>query len=157
MDSGVGQDNNDFGASLRKESEIREMVLIIMNKIQFEAEKFETRTMPTPNMKGKEMIYWIRVTTSDKRLATDLKRFLDSPPKYIDLRVPSTFISAQTELESFRPLSPKLTSKQEPMKRDDQITEAVGSSQEEDSFRFEIVLRRTLSEATTRSTQSPYG
>jgi hypothetical protein len=133
------------------------MVLIILNKIQFEAEKFETRTMPMPDMKGKEMIYWIKVSTSDKRLATELERFLSSPPRYIDLRVPSTFISAQTELESFRPLTSRTASQQEATKGEDLVTESVQSSQEEASFRFEIVLRRTLSEASSRSSQSPYG
>src|ERR1700747_2757745 len=83
------------------------MVLIFLNNLQFEADKFETRTMPTPNMKGKEIIYWITLGTEDKRLATDLQRFLEGAPKFIDLRVPSAFISAKTELESYRVLPPK--------------------------------------------------
>src|ERR1700752_3556588 len=97
------------------------MVLIFLNSIQFEADKFETRTMPTPNMKGKEMIYWIKVSTDDKRLAQELQRFLDGAPKFIDLRVPSAFISVKTELESFRVFPPKsrdaLPAKQESKQR----------------------------------------
>src|SRR5208283_4276786 len=80
------------------------MVIIFLNNIQFEADRFETRTMPTPNMKGKEVIYWIKVSTDDKRLASDIQKFLESAPRFIELRVPSAFVSTKTELESFRVL-----------------------------------------------------
>ncbi len=56
--------------------------------------------MPTPNMKGKEMIYWIRVETQEKRLVTDLEYFLKGASQQIDLRVPSAFIAAKVELET---------------------------------------------------------
>lgn len=79
------------------------MVLVILNEVKFEATKFETRTMPTPDFKGKEMIYWIKVDTSDKRLVTDLQRFLDGSSQHINLRVPSAFIAARTELEGYKP------------------------------------------------------
>jgi hypothetical protein len=154
---GLGNDRQAFASVGTLQEEIPSVVLVFLNKLQFEAEKFETRTMPTPNMKGKEMIYWIRVSMADKRLATDLERFLRGASKYIDLRVPSTFISAQTELESYRVLAPRTTRKEEPLKTEDLVAEAVESSSDEDSFRFEIVLRRTLSETTSRPTQSPYG
>ncbi len=73
------------------------MVIIFLNNIQFEADRFETRTMPTPNMKGKEVIYWIKVSTEDKRLASDIQKFLESAPRFIELRVPNAFISTKTE------------------------------------------------------------
>ena len=64
-----------------------DLVLIFLNEIKFEASSFETRTMPTPDMKNKEMIYWIRVDTTDKRLVTDLQRFLGGSSQYIELKV----------------------------------------------------------------------
>ncbi len=133
------------------------MVLVFLNAMQFEAEKFETRTMPTPNMKGKEMIYWIRLDTKDRRLLTELQTFLKGASKSIDLKVPSTFISAQTELESYR-ISPIHTEVEESPLEDFQ-TEGSQTTEESDkgSFRVEIILRRTLSETTTKPAQSPYG
>jgi len=85
---------------------VSQMVLVFLGNLQFEASKFETRTMPTPTMKGKEMIYWIKVETSDRRLVTDLERFLNGSSQFIELRVPSSFIAARTELESYIPLPP---------------------------------------------------
>jgi hypothetical protein len=129
------------------------VVLIILNEIKFEASKFETRTMPTPDMKNKETIYWIQVETSDKRLVTDLQRFLGGSAQYIDLRVPSAFIGVRTELEGYKAQrqSPPLSSK-----------EAKGSIQQraqelEESYSIEIVLRRQLPETKTGQTQAPYG
>jgi hypothetical protein len=129
------------------------MVVIILNSIQFEAERFETRTMPTPTMKGKEVIYWIKVSTDDKRLASDIQKFLEGAPKFIELKVPSAFISTRTELEDFHVL---------PMKNTGQAIaprEKVGASSEasKDSFRLEIILRRTLPESAEKQSQSPYG
>ncbi len=149
------------------------MVLVLLNNFQFEAEKFETRTMPTPNMKGKEMIYWIRVSTGDKRLATELQRFLDGAPKFIDLKVPSAFIAAKTELESKQVFAPKdlsrddarqkgvVKAKAQPEK--DTVEEVANSdasteaSTANEQFRLEIVLRRTLSDTPEKQMQSPYG
>lgn len=133
------------------------MVLVFLNAMQFEAEKFETRTMPTPNMKGKEMIYWIRLDTKDRRLLTELQTFLKGASKSIDLKVPSTFISAQTELESYR-ISP-IHAEVEESPLEDFQTEGSQATEEGDkgSFRVEIILRRTLSETTTKPAQSPYG
>ncbi len=125
------------------------MVVILLNSIQFEAERFETRTMPTPNMKGKEVIYWIRVNTDDKRLATEIQKFLDGAPKFIDLKVPSAFISTRTELESVIPMREAIAQ-----------TEKVTTNSEEsskESYRLEIVLRRTLPETPEKQSQSPYG
>ncbi|GEM_PF-1399824 len=79
------------------------MVLVFLDSLRFEASRFETRTMPTPDLKGKEIIYWIKVETVDRRLAVDLHRFLKGAPKTIELRVPSAFIVAMTELETFWP------------------------------------------------------
>ena len=133
------------------------MVLIFLNTLQFEAEKFETRTMPTPNLKGKEMIYWIRVETKDRRLLTELQTFLKGASKSIDLKVPSTFISAQTELESYR-ISTIHNGVEEESSIEDIRTEGGETLQGEiESFRVEIILRRTLSETAAKPTQSPYG
>lgn len=133
------------------------MVLIFLNALQFEAEKFETRTMPTPNLKGKEMIYWIRVETKDRRLLTELQTFLKGASKSIDLKVPSTFISAQTELESYR-ISTIHNGVEEESSIEDIRTEGGETVQGEiESFRVEIILRRSLSETATKPTQSPYG
>ena len=74
------------------------MVLVFLGNLQFEAAKFETRTMPTPNMKVKEMIYWIRVESKDRRIVSDLENFLKSAPEHLDLRVPSAFMAASVEL-----------------------------------------------------------
>jgi len=150
------------------------MVLVLLNNFQFEAEKFETRTMPTPNMKGKEMIYWIRVSKYDKRLATELQGFLDGEPKFIDLKVPSAFIAAKTELESKQVFAPKDLSLSDDARQkgvvkakahgDKDTVEEVASpdapresSTATEQFRLEIVLRRTLSDTPEKQTQSPYG
>jgi hypothetical protein len=131
------------------------MVLVMLNEIRFEASKFESRTMPTPDMKGKEVIYWIKVETRDKRLATDLQRFLSGSAKYIDLRVPSAFIATKTELEDYRPQSSRSYSS---------TSEARSSSvqeqrerENEEKFQVEIILRRLLPDARTGLSQSPYG
>ncbi|MCL5067400.1 MAG: hypothetical protein M1368_03490 [Thaumarchaeota archaeon] len=135
------------------------MVLIFLNALQFEAEKFETRTMPTPNLKGKEMIYWIRVDTKDKRLLTELQTFLKGVSKFIDLKVPSTFISAQTELESYRISTIRDGTEEESTVEGVRAEggETVQGGGVVDSFRVEIILRRTLSETATKPAQSPYG
>ena len=138
-----------------------------MNNLQFEAEKFETRTMPTPNMKDKEMIYWIKVSTDDKRLASELQRFLEGAPKYIDLRVPSVFVSAKTELEDFRVFPPKEQGNTREVRKDDSKSLGGGSASSKEALasetrepvliRLEIVLRRTLPQSPEKQTQSPYG
>jgi hypothetical protein len=148
------------------------MVLIILNTIEFEAEKFETRTMPTPDMKSKEVIYWIRVNTTDKRLATDLQRFLDSTSQYIELHVPSAFIAVKTELESYWPggnvprgerrerniVAPIYT---EPKRIEADSDKSLDNSQlgqsSEERYLVEIVLRRALPESKNQQTQAPYG
>jgi len=124
-------------------------------------------------MKGKEMIYWIKVNTDDKRLATELQRFLDGAPKFIDLKVPSAFISAKTELESKQVFAPKDISQGDEsrqkelvktkIKQDKESNDIIdsesssASSQATEQFRLEIVLRRTLSDTPEKQTQSPYG
>jgi hypothetical protein len=130
------------------------MVLVIMNELKFEASKFETRTMPTPDMKGKEVIYWIKVETRDKRLATELHRFLTGSAQYIELRVPSAFIAAKTELEDYRPRSPSSTTAPS-----DSISGGRQEQREEkeETYVVEIILRRLLPEARTGHSQSPYG
>lgn len=141
------------------------MVWVKLNSFEFEAEKFETRTMPTPDMKGKEIIYWILIRTTDKRLATDLGRFMDGAPKFIDLRVPSALISAKTEIEAFRPLSPQGSASTDLGQSQRLKTSGVLSdnrSEEEqqnveDQWRFEIVLRSTLPTSSEKQTRSPYG
>ena len=151
------------------------MVLIFLNSIQFEAEKFETRTMPTPNMKGKEIIYWIKVGTDDKRLATDLQRFLEGAPKFIELKVPSAFVAVKTELESYRVFPAKQSdaipsreeSKQRAGKADKSDRETVsetvkagdseGPLESPEQTKMEILLRRTLPAVPEKQTQSPYG
>jgi hypothetical protein len=152
------------------------VVLIFLNSFQFEAEKFETRTMPTPNMKGKEIIYWIKVKTDDKRLATDLQRFLEGAPKFIELRVPSAFIAVKTELENLRVFPPKHTDAVPAREESNQGTvaksaraehETVSETLKQDSpeseeetdeqIRMEILLRRTLPAVPEKQTQSPYG
>ncbi|MGA2874564.1 MAG: hypothetical protein ABSE82_03400 [Nitrososphaerales archaeon] len=135
------------------------MVIIFLNNIQFEADRFETRTMPTPNLKGKEVIYWIKVSTNDKRLASDIQKFLESAPRFIELRVPSAFISTKTELESFRVL-PLRESKQTVTQKEELETTARDSAVESESkeeFRLEVLLRRTLPETPEKQSQSPYG
>jgi hypothetical protein len=124
-------------------------VVIILNSIQFEAERFETRTMPTPNMKGKEVIYWIKVNTGDKRLATEIQKFLDGAPKFIELKVPSAFISTRTELENVVPLREAIAQAES--------TESGSEQSSKESYRLEIVLRRTLPETPEKQSQSPYG
>ena len=149
------------------------MVLIFLNNIQFEADKFETRTMPTPNMKGKEIIYWITLGTDDKRLSSDLQRFLEGAPKFIDLRVPSAFISAKTDLESYRVFPPKAKDVVSPPREENKqragskkldretLSETVrnepAQSPAADQIRMEILLRRTLPAVPEKQTQSPYG
>ena len=133
------------------------MVLVLLGGIQFEAERFETRTMPTPDMKGKEVIYWIKVSTDDKRLASDLQKFLEGAPNLIDLKVPSAFVSTKTELETFRVL-PQKESKQALAQRGESESAADQSSDSNaDSFRLEVLLRRTLPETPQKQTQTPYG
>ena len=135
------------------------MVIIFLNNIQFEADRFETRTMPTPNLKGKEVIYWIKVSTNDKRLASDIQKFLEGAQRFIELRVPSAFISTKTELESFRVL-PLRDSKQTITQREELETTAKDSGDESESkeqFRLEVLLRRTLPETPEKQSQSPYG
>ena len=139
------------------------MVVIILGTLQFEAEKFESRTMPTPNMKGKEVIYWIKVVTKDKRLATDLQRFLEGAAHFIDLRVPSAFVSAKTELESFKmiPSNPiageSISGKIMKEKSKKSGGEESRGETEFEDIRLEIVLRRTHPETPAKLTQSPYG
>ena len=149
------------------------MVLIILNTIQFEAEKFETRTMPTPDMKSKEMIYWIRVDTTDKRLVSELQRFLEGASQHIELHVPSAFVAVKTELESYRAsnASSPSGSKEEPTSatvnlKSSSLNEKLPSGSPEaaqqqggveERFIVEIILRRPLTEAKGRQTQSPYG
>jgi hypothetical protein len=129
------------------------VVLIILNEIKFEANKFETRTMPTPDMKNKETIYWILVETSDKRLVTDLQRFLGGSSQYIDLRVPSAFIGVKTELESYRAQrgSEGISS------NGDSSSIQQRQEQYEERYLVEIVLRRQLPDTKTGQIQSPYG
>jgi hypothetical protein len=132
------------------------MVLVILNEIKFEASKFETRTMPTPDMKGKEVIYWIKVETRDKRLATELHRFLKGSSQYIELRVPSAFIVAKTELEEYRSHLPRNYSSSSSDPRSSALQEQQGESEEE-KFLIEIILRRLLPESKTGHNQTPYG
>ncbi|MGI0091755.1 MAG: hypothetical protein ACREBS_08600 [Nitrososphaerales archaeon] len=141
------------------------MVTIVLNNLQFEAEKFETRTMPTPNMKGKEVIYWIKMETGDKRLASNIQKFLEGASKFIDLRVPSAFIFARTELENFTILPSKPNSQVQRALAEEEDVGGFASEKEEgradsqvvDRIRLEILLRRTLPETPERQTQSPYG
>lgn len=133
------------------------MVVVLLNNIQFEAERFETRNMPTPDMKGKEVIYWIKVKTEDRRLASDLQRFLEGAPSFIELKVPSAFISTRTELETFRTF-PQGESKQALARQGESETGTFSTGVAEgDSFRLEILLRRTLPESGRKQSQSPYG
>jgi hypothetical protein len=141
------------------------VVVVILNNLQFEAERFETRTMPTPDMKGKEIIYWIKVGTQDKRLATELQRFLEGAPKFIDLRVPSAFVAARTELESYRIFPLNEATLQKKVSRRTDLDTGAGRSKENqenespdaDQTRLEIILRRTISQAAGKQTQTPYG
>lgn len=134
--------------------------------IKFDAERFETRTMPTPDLKSKEVIYWIRVDTPDKRLVTDLQRFLEGASQFIELHVPSAFIAVKTELESYRPSSrmafgervPPLDIKQKmPPEGNDNENSAEAQQSVEERFLIEIILRRVLPESRSGQTQSPYG
>ena len=148
-----------------------ELVTVFLNNLQFEAEKFETRTMPTPNMKGKEMIYWIKVGTEDKRLATELQRFLQGAPKFIDLRVPSVFVAVKTELEDLRVFPPKdsslvkdsITQQKDDTKSSSSLNKGsskeglANETREGGLIRIEILLRRTLPETPEKQTRSPYG
>jgi hypothetical protein len=143
------------------------MVWVRLNNFEFEAEKFETRTMPTPDLKSKEIIYWIKIATPDKRLATDLGRFMDSAPKFIELRVPSALIAAKTEVETFRKIPPKaapvgdLGQQNRRTKTGEVLSEKRNEDESEDDssnqWRFEIILRRTLPSTSEKQTQSPYG
>jgi hypothetical protein len=131
------------------------VVLIILNEIKFEATKFETRTMPTPDMKGKEMIYWIKVDTTDRRLVTELQRFLGGSSQYIELKVPSAFIGVRTELEAYK-------AQKDPERKTARIEEEKTSTIQEEQgveerYSVEIVLRRLLPETKTGQTQAPYG
>jgi len=140
------------------------MVWVRLNNFEFEAEKFETRTMPTPDLKGKEIIYWIKIATEDKRLATDLEHFMDGAPKFIELRVPSALIAAKTEIESFRKIPPKALPSGDVGRQakngevlSEKETDEKSDAETDDLRRFEIVLRRTLPSTSERQTQSPYG
>jgi hypothetical protein len=114
--------------------------------------------MPTPDMRNKETIYYILVQTSDKRLVTDLQRFLGGSSQHIDLRVPGAFISVKTELESYkaRRANPKQSNSR------NNRTSIVHENDEkeveyEEAYSVEILLRRQLPDARTGQTQSPYG
>jgi len=120
--------------------------------------------MPTPDMKGKEIIYWIMIKIQDKRLATDLGRFMDGAPKFIDLRVPSALIAAKTEVETFRKMPPKgLPSAEIQPGRQTKTGEVLSEKQSDEAsednyfWRFEIILRRALPNSSEKQTQSPYG
>ncbi|MDG6924120.1 MAG: hypothetical protein JRN67_12620 [Nitrososphaerota archaeon] len=110
--------------------------------------------MPTPNMKGKEVIYWIKLNTEDKRLASEVQKFLESAPRFIELRVPSAFISTKTELESFR-VVPRGTG--QTISKKEEIGEAEIGGEQLEQFRLEVLLRRTLPETPEKMPQSPYG
>ena len=148
------------------------MVLVFLGPLQFEAIRFETRTMPTPNMKGKEVIYWIRVETEDRQLATDLQRYLDGTSKAIELRVPSAFIAVKTELEEFIPpersravdSSRVLESRPEKTSRANGMVSEKNEEVSEDRkreqrkvFNMEFILRRTVQDRPAGQSQSPYG
>ncbi|MGI0078539.1 MAG: hypothetical protein ACRECH_02845 [Nitrososphaerales archaeon] len=143
------------------------MVLVILNTLKFEAEKFETRTMPTPDMKSKEVIYWIKVNTPDKRLVADLQRFLEGASQFVELHVPSAFIAVKTEIESYRPSGMMGVKRRERIPRIDMTSSAVEAKDHEDNegtkqrveekFLVEIILRRVLPESRSGQTQSPYG
>ena len=139
------------------------MVWVKLNNFEFEAEKFETRTMPTPDMKGKEVIYWIKIRTQDKRFATELTRFMDGAPKFIDLRVPSALVAVKTEVELFRDPSKNpvagedLAQQGQQTKIGEVLSEKRADEGSQNEWRFEIVLRRTLSNSSEKQTQSPYG
>ncbi len=134
------------------------MVLVFLDSVQFEADRFETRTMPTPNMKGKEVIYWIKASTDDKKVASEVQKFLERSPRYIELRVPSSFISTKTELESIR-VSPAKESSQTIAQKEEVVNTGKETTRTEskEHFSIEVVLRRTLPETPERQTQSPYG
>lgn len=134
------------------------MVLIILNEIKFEATKFETRTMPTPDMKGKEIIYWIKVDTTDRRLVTDLQRFLGGSAQYIELKVPSAFIGVRTELEGYKAQrDTEHTSSKREEEKEDKGTTIQQEEGLEERYSVEIVLRRQLPETKTGQMQAPYG
>ncbi len=148
------------------------MVIVDLGSIRFEAEKFESKIMPTPDLKGKEMIYWIRFDTEDKRMVADLRRYLDVPSKVVELKVPSLFVWAKAELEVCR-IEPRKNGEQDQNKnratgpsKEEPYTISARSrslesqdleSQELDNgaFTVEIVLRRAIPESPKR--QSPYG
>src|SRR5579875_1627930 len=140
------------------------MVLILLNTIKFEAERFETRTMPTPDMKAKEMIYWIKVNTTDKRLVTDLQRFLEGSSQFIELHVPSAFIAVRTELESYRASSSISSSSSNNQSGSsgginvdtNKSTQANQQQDVEERFFVEIILRRLLPEPKGGQIQAPY-
>jgi len=113
-------------------------------------------------MKGKEMIYWIRVETQEKRLATDLEHFLKGASQQIDLRVPSAFIAAKVELEN----SPSVYDESEnrnkgagesrPLEQLEKENK-LGKEGPDKTYVIEIILRRALPDQPTKQTQSPYG
>lgn len=134
----------------------RTLVLVILNELTFEATKFETRTMPTPDMKAKEMIYWIRVETTDRRLVTDLQRFLGGSAQFIQLKVPSAFISVQAELESHR--ASRLPNRVGPGHSSASSSQQEQQQQDTEArYSVEIILRRQIRESKTGQTQAPYG
>jgi hypothetical protein len=124
----------------------------MLNEMKFDATKFESRTMPTPDLKGKEVIYWIKVETNDKVLASDLQRFLGRSGRQIELRVPSAFVAARTELEEYRSNGLDNYS-QLPEAR----TNSLQEQRSESKFVLEIILRRLLPETRSGQIQSPYG
>jgi hypothetical protein len=141
------------------------MVWVKLGTFEFEAEKFETRTMPTPDLKGKEIIYWIKIVTEDKRFATDLSHFMEGAPRSVDLRVPGALISARTEIESFHKMAPRPLVPEETSQLNRQVKggEILSQNRPENDaaepvlWRFEIILRRTLPGSPEKQTQSPYG
>jgi hypothetical protein len=118
--------------------------------------------MPTPNMKGKEMIYWIKVETQEKRLVTDLEHFLKGASQQIDLRVPSAFVAAKVELETSSSVYDQSENKSEgrgesrPLEQLEKENR-VGKAVVDKTYVIEIVLRRTLPDQPTKQSQSPYG
>ena len=138
------------------------MVLVFLGSLQFEASKFETRTMPTPDMKGKEMIYWIRVESRDKKVVTNMEHFLKGASQQIDLRVPSAFIAAKVELENSPGVYVQTEKKNEggtdlrsleQLEKESNLSAAEGGK----TYVIELILRRALPDQPTKQSQSPYG
>ena len=138
------------------------MVLVILGTLQFEAERFEARTMPTPDMKNKEMIYWIKLSTSDRRLISDLRRYLEGSGRFVDLRVPGAFIWAKTEIEDYSFPEEDSLSRGGARLRERRLVEGKdgekgeGLAEVQEKFSVEIILRRLVT-PETQKVQSPYG